>query len=165
MQHFRRITVCVPHHSEESWQGGVEFFQKRPITCAAVHDVVAEAALKEALRLANDPKQPRQPLKLGGLQRQLAFRDNPRWQMPLKRFEKIIGSHLSEFQKDILARLAIAGEVIHRVVERLWGNAELGEHFEIRRREDLRWLTAPSAIDRSGTVIEFVQFVIHFEIG
>jgi hypothetical protein len=29
----------------------------------------------------------------------------------------------------------------------------------------LRWLTAPSAIDRSGTVIEFVQFVIHFEIG
>ena len=44
----------VADHGQKGWQGGVVFFQKGAISRAAIHDVVAEAPLEEALGFADD---------------------------------------------------------------------------------------------------------------
>ena len=77
---------------------------------------------------------------------------------------KIIRPHLSELHKHILAWLAIAGEIIHRVVEKLRRDAELREHLEIGCGKDLRGRAATSLVAGTGLIVEVMEFVIHFWI-
>ena len=77
---------------------------------------------------------------------------------------KIIRPHLSELHKHILAWLAIAGEIIHRVVEKLRRDAELRERLEISFGKDLRGRAATGLVVCAGLIVEVMEFVIHFWI-
>ena len=77
---------------------------------------------------------------------------------------KIIRPHLSELHKHILAWLAIAGEIIHRVVEKLRRDAELRERLEIGGGKDLRGRAATGIVIGTGLIVEVMEFVIHFWI-
>ena len=77
---------------------------------------------------------------------------------------KIISPQLGKLHKHILAWFAIAGEIIHRVVEKLRRDAELRERLEIGGGKDLRGRAATGIVIGAGLIVEVMEFVIHFWI-
>jgi hypothetical protein len=77
---------------------------------------------------------------------------------------EIIRPHSGKFHKDRFVRLAVAHEIVHRIVKKLGRNSKLREHIQISRIENPRRGAASEAVVVGSFVVKLVQFVNHFEI-